>query len=713
MPEVHGIVRTDDGALAGVAVSDGRTVVMSADDGTFRLDAAGPFVWLTRPAGFTTDRWYVPADGRDVRFDLRPTGDDRAPLRFAHVTDLHLSVGGPLLDPDDDALFRIVDGEVRRRDVSPPAVAAPLADAIAAHDVDLVVATGDVTNRGRDAEYAAYLDWVATVPVETCTAPGNHDLMPQPGDQPISGQARQIDRDTYGVVTHRYEYHLGPRWYSFDRGGLHFVVIDWYTLHLGVDGDDQLAWLGADLAATDLPYVLLSHDQLETSLVDALPRPPVAVLSGHRHTCRVVRRGPTLWVSTGTPTFGGLDHAPPHLRVLAWDGKQLDLQTHLAPAAAGPAVPACAVRPDWDAPLRGRSTLSGPVAAGGLVLVATDDAPHGHLTAIDVATGRVSWQHRLPAPGKSDPLIVDDRVVVTTVTGHTTTLEVATGQVVWEAIPADGNDLWVYAPPVSDGRHVFVVEPTWTGAFDLADGRLVWERRDLGDRGPMTTMARPAVVEDTLVVGYFAHLPSLWGIETATGATRWPDDRGRLAFETRRDLVEGLPRSLSASLTVGSDGTVFGRRLGEVAFCVEVTGGATRWEAPVAGWFDPAAPTVEGDNLLTVSMGREVVCLDRYTGALRWTRDLATDRAGVVERPYARQPTSVVAAPMVVDGRVLVARTDGALVTLDLTDGQVVGSLHTGGVLVATPAVVDDRVVTLDTTATVRAFDLDALGGHA
>lgn len=238
MTEQAGVVRSADGRPAvGIAVSDGYGVTVTDSDGRFALPGSGPFVFVTRPAGTDCERWYMPPrTDADLEFIL--DSPERAPsgCKFAHITDLHLSVGGQqLTDPDDDALFRFVDGEMLRRNVAPPHAAAPLASALARASLDFVVATGDVTNRGRDEEYAAYLDFVRAARHPVYTVPGNHDLMPQPGDDPLGGRNQQLDQAAYGVVTDRYERYLGPRWYSFDRGDVHFVVLDWYTLYLGLD----------------------------------------------------------------------------------------------------------------------------------------------------------------------------------------------------------------------------------------------------------------------------------------------------------------------------------------------------------------------------------------------------------------------------------------------------------------------------------------------
>jgi hypothetical protein len=101
----------------------------------------------------------------------------------------------------------------------------------------------ETTARSRMELYAAE---AAKSPVPLRSAPGNHDIFGierhlslVPKTNPFYGKAM-------------YEQILGPRYYSFDRGPIHFVVLDtlgiddlWYY---GLLEEDELAWLQRDLA---------------------------------------------------------------------------------------------------------------------------------------------------------------------------------------------------------------------------------------------------------------------------------------------------------------------------------------------------------------------------------------------------------------------------------------------------------------------------------
>lgn len=104
-------------------------------------------------------------------------------------------------------------------------------------------------------------------------------------------------------------YGMERRYYSFDAGGCHFVVLDGnergaepargYPRFIGAD---QLRWLAEDLAATDRPTVVFSHQSLENpggvtsreqvrAVLEGSGK-VVACLSGHHHIdYQVITRG--------------------------------------------------------------------------------------------------------------------------------------------------------------------------------------------------------------------------------------------------------------------------------------------------------------------------------------------------------------------------------------------------------------------------------------
>jgi len=216
-----------EGGLPDVVVSDGVEVTATGPDGAYRLAASGRNVFVVVPGDRrATDGWHrrtAPA----VDFALAPSPSP-AVWRFAHLSDTHLDAGNVdrmrralALARSRGADFAIVTGDLNR-------------DALR---VD------EATARSRLERYASE---AAGSPLPVRSAPGNHDIF---------GIERHLSlvpptNPFYGKTL--YEEILGPRYYSFDRGRVHFVVLDtqgiddlWYY---GLLEEDELAWLRKDLA---------------------------------------------------------------------------------------------------------------------------------------------------------------------------------------------------------------------------------------------------------------------------------------------------------------------------------------------------------------------------------------------------------------------------------------------------------------------------------
>src|SRR5690606_41142023 len=73
------------------------------------------------------------------------------------------------------------------------------------------------------------------------------------------------------AATATFSRHFGPRWYSFDRGAVHYVVLDdvfWHGAgYLGYLGLDQLTWLAADLQHVEAgrTVIVMAHIPIQGS----------------------------------------------------------------------------------------------------------------------------------------------------------------------------------------------------------------------------------------------------------------------------------------------------------------------------------------------------------------------------------------------------------------------------------------------------------------
>ena len=245
--DANGNGRRDPGerGLAGVSVSNQREVVESGPDGAYRLASAGygvVFVSVPNDHRAAGPFWKpVPGSGgASVDFALasRPAP---ATFTFIHASDTHVS---------KESLGRLQEfrsiAEARRP--------------------DFVLVTGDLVRdslRVGEAEargyYDLFLDEARRFSAPVWSVPGNHENFGIERHLSLVSPTHPL----YGKGMYRQR--LGPNYYSFNYGGVHFVGLDsvdiadlWYYGHVDAV---QLAWLRADLEhlPTGTPVVTFNH----------------------------------------------------------------------------------------------------------------------------------------------------------------------------------------------------------------------------------------------------------------------------------------------------------------------------------------------------------------------------------------------------------------------------------------------------------------------
>ncbi|MEX8520085.1 MAG: metallophosphoesterase [Leptothrix sp. (in: b-proteobacteria)] len=155
-------------------------------------------------------------------------------FHFVQLSDAHWGFKGPVINPEAGTTLQRAVAAVNAL-ASPP---------------DFIVFTGDLTHttddpqerRKRMREFKAI---VADLKVsEVHFLAGEHDA--------------SLD---HGAA---FQELFGPTHYSFDHGGVHFIAVDNVSDPAARIGDEQLAWLKADLApqAVDAPIVVLTHRPL-------------------------------------------------------------------------------------------------------------------------------------------------------------------------------------------------------------------------------------------------------------------------------------------------------------------------------------------------------------------------------------------------------------------------------------------------------------------
>ena len=185
-----------------------------------------------------------------------------------------------------------------------PATYRQVLDAVAADGSEFLVHTGDLVNKGTEAQWQVHQQAMAGFDLPFYPVPGNHD-----------GLEGRLEG---------YLAHSGARaaHYAFDHGAVHFTLAD---SHNGGIGAAELAWLREDLGATRQPVkmVVLHHPPFDpdgTDHIMAYGRKSFMALmseldvdyvfAGHIHAyVRGERDGVTYLITggAGAPLYAG-DH---------------------------------------------------------------------------------------------------------------------------------------------------------------------------------------------------------------------------------------------------------------------------------------------------------------------------------------------------------------------------------------------------------------------
>lgn len=306
----------DEPGIQGVAVSNGREVVLSDAAGNYELPAYDDMnLFVTRPFGYVVpvNKEMVPQfayihkiDGSpDLRFGgLSPTGPLPAEINFPMIKSARRTDFSCLVFGDAQAYTHREISYVRQ-------TVGNMLAARESNQTDCLIFAGDIV--GDDLSLLPRFKQIVSVgQVPVYFVGGNHDV-----DFDAENDADSFD-------TFRREW--GPEYYSFDIGNVHFVGLDNVrypcngvdphpfcsadkrSTYNGVVSGRQIEWLKNDLAHVpdDKLIVLVAHipfvsftdpdstkhqtDNLH-ELYDVLGDRPTLGLTGHTHTTENIEPG--------------------------------------------------------------------------------------------------------------------------------------------------------------------------------------------------------------------------------------------------------------------------------------------------------------------------------------------------------------------------------------------------------------------------------------
>ena len=553
----------------------------------------------------------------------------RAGFSFVHITDTHVPGAGSV------AALKALAEDVNRRPSKPA----------------FIVNSGDVTELGTEAEFAAYRDAVRDLEAPIFAVPGNHDVRWSPlGKQAFSRSC-------------------GPLYRSFDHGGCHFILLDSSVVleHWGHFDGAQLTWLRADLRKVrkDTPTFLFLHhwfgrdkdniDNADELLRILAPYNVVAVFVGHGHS-------DTQWTINGIRCFmaKGLYQGSRH-EVEVKDGSAQ--VTLISGASAGkrdivaslPLDNARRLRPsvrwqDSGNPMLARrrfsvsagQTLPNPITAqwrvedtpiGGTISVGGAGKPgqEAAFSTENLASGWYTLSVRFEYPAAQAYIVREPFTIARPDNGV---------RALWERATAST----IQGSPILHDGVVYV--GSFDGAlyaWDALMGKLRWKRatRD-------SVFATPYVYAETIII------PStdgcVYALNRRTGRMRW-------IYDARTPLFATAAVAAGVAI-VGGNKSILG---------IDVERGTLRWTVPTGSFFQSRAAASGGLAVLG-GWDNALYCVDAESGRVVWKKEMGRTNGGRGRLSFYYSPA--IASPTISEGRVYVCTNDGVLHCVDLATGE-------------------------------------------
>lgn len=552
----NGVFSASDDPVVGAVVFWESTAAVQTDAaGGYTLSVSGPgIVWVSVPNGYRPGPvWQLEDTGADATVDLAlvpvdPNADARA---FTVASDSH--AGLEMVSEDDiaSAFAQLVDL------IPPPAFFA---------------ITGDLTQNNQPEQFDVVEGAVAAIDVPFVPIPGNHDW--------YDGGAA-------------YRRVFGPPSYSFEAGGIHYMVIN-----DAVSVATRAAFVSLDLSfvTDERPVVVFTHAPPPDELISALGLEGVDFLfTGHLHSNRVLVHDLILEFNTQPLAMGGIDTTPGGFRVVRFGSDDQPTVIHRT-TVEGPYVALVYPRPnDRVTPCAMEVIAAVEVGAG----TPTVTARAGYET-VELARTGAGWTYT----GRLTSLC-DDGV-------HQILLEVETdrGEIIQRAATVYVTDpgrpmLSVGEWPqlqggpshhgVAEHEHTPPLRTLWAA---VVDGNL---------HGGSPVVAAGAVFVPIADFGDGSK-GGVVSLDARSGAERWRYRAGAGV----RSAVAATPELV---ILAGVDGLLH---------AVEHDTGAVRWTYQIAETAEPmsrsvyASPTIVGDVVFAGNQ-REFVALELATGDLRWT----------------------------------------------------------------------------------------------
>jgi len=425
--------------------------------------------------------------------------------------------------------------------------------------------------------------------------------------------------------------------------------------------------------------------QLSETLTLAAPTPPENIFI------------PEPYVNTDWPQVGGnVAHVVQHT------------------GASGPLDKAWSIDIGDGSGRKGRITAP-PVIANGIIYVV--DAKY-NVSAINEATQERLWSFKVEAvqrestrEGKTsiidrikDPLtftdgdgsdkegvgggvaFADNKVFVSSGLGKVVALDATTGALIWARqtrVPMNS------APTVHNGRVFVSSDDNELFALNSNTGEVLWSYQGIIETARMLTTPAPAVQEDVIIAPFSSG--ELVALRVQNGGVLWQDS---LSSSARLTPLASL-NDIAGGPAI-ADGYVLASAQSGVMTAFDLRTGQRVWSQP-AGML--SIPLVAADVVFAVTTDGQVAAMSKIDGTVFWLTPLVA-----FKNEKKRKERIVWTGPVMAGNRLVVASSEGEVVTLDPRSGAILKTLDLKSPVFVPPVIANETVYLLTDDAKLVAL---------
>lgn len=326
--------------------------------------------------------------------------------------------------------------------------------------------------------------------------------------------------------------------------------------------------------------------------------------------------------------------------------------------------------------------VSTPVVAGGRIY--TLDAA-AQVTSFDASSGARGWRVSL-APGEEDGedgfgggLAFDNNVLfVTTGFGEIVALSASDGAEIWRrklSAPVRA------APTVAAGVVIAISRDNVAYGYDVADGSVRWRVTGASSGAGVLGGASAAVSPGGVAILPFAS-GELIAVRIESGRRLWSD----VISGGRRGFARAAISDISADPVIQGVAVIAGNSSGLLT-AIDGRSGRRGWTRD----FGAAGPVwTEGQTLFVLTDDAQLKRLATENGATLWSVSLPE-----YDDPEDQEGLIRYGGPVLAGGRVLVASSEGELLSFDALTGGQGGLVEISGLMGLSPVVANGTVYVL------------------